>query len=153
MRSVFFKLLASFVFLIHLFVLGCRSGNGTSMYPDQRELFLSDPQNKGYQLSETSLHELYLQETRSFERSVMALRRVQQEFNNNNEVISFIEKLITRLEKYYDISMDDTEEEKLFKDGLLEKDRFFRYSYEIGDSYEMGILVIRDGKILRKFPE
>jgi hypothetical protein len=125
-------------------------GCARSIYPDQHEVFIRSAEGKGYELLSISGPELELHEQRSFDRASIALNVVKQRFSTDTNVVQFIDSQIERMRHYHE---DSLMEQKRFTKTLDQQDRVFRFVYEGESGYETGILVIRDGKVVRKIIE
>jgi len=126
------------------------SGCTCSHYPDQRTVFLESSKGKDFELFETSAYELELNENRSFNRAFMAFNVVKEDFANDSNVVQSIEARIEHMQKGHEVVLDAHKE---FAETLGEKDRVFRFIYDGEDVYKTGILVLRDGKIVRRMTE
>ena len=137
------------LFMFIAIVSGCTSSHCLH-YPDQRTVFFESPKAKDFELFETSAYELELNENRSFSRAVIALNALKEDFADDSNVVQYVEAQVKHMRKYHEAGLDGLKE---FTDTLRERDRVFRFIYDGEDVYKTGILVLRDGKIVRRMTE
>ena len=119
-------------------------------YPDQKVVFLDNAQNAArYTLHETSSRQLEDEEERVYDAQMGILRRLQDEFAADTNVVQYVERIRERLTRWHDKILSG---QQGFSRTLAENDRVFLYSYNDELVSEEGLLVLRNGKVILKSP-